>query len=48
MLHARGCWTAARNLNVQLTIKVAIGYRFNVRVNRDILVDGPYMPVSAN
>ena len=33
-----------RNLNVQPTIKVAVGYRFNVRVNRDILFDAPYSP----
>ena len=25
-----------------------IGYRFNVRVNRDILFDAPYTPVSVN
>ena len=31
-----------RNLNVQPTIKVAIGYRFNVRVNRDLLFEAPY------
>lgn len=31
-----------RNLNVQPTIKAPIGYKFNVRVNRDILFDGPY------
>jgi type IV secretion system protein VirB10 len=31
-----------RNLNVQPTIKIPAGYRFNVRVNRDILFDGPY------
>ncbi|MBL8237285.1 MAG: TrbI/VirB10 family protein [Bryobacterales bacterium] len=33
-----------RNLNVQPTIKVPIGYRFNVRVNRDIVFDGPFRP----
>jgi len=31
-----------RNLNIQPTIKVPIGYRFNVRVNRDLLFDAPY------
>ena len=31
-----------RNLNVQPTIKVPAGYRFNVRVNRDIVFDAPY------
>jgi type IV secretion system protein TrbI len=33
-----------RNLNIQPTIKVPIGYRFNVRVNRDLLFDAPYRP----
>jgi len=37
-----GADVTRRNLNVQPTIKVPIGYRFNVRVNRDILFDGPY------
>jgi type IV secretion system protein TrbI len=36
-----------RNLNVQPTIKVPIGYRFTVRVNRDILFDAPYEPSEA-
>jgi len=31
-----------RNLNIQPTIKVPIGYRFNVRVNRDLPFDAPY------
>jgi type IV secretion system protein VirB10 len=31
-----------RNLNVQPTIKVRAGYRFNVRVNRDLVFDQPY------
>src|SRR5262249_9781706 len=34
-----------RNLNVQPTIKVPAGYRFNVRVNRDIVFDAPYSPL---
>jgi type IV secretion system protein VirB10 len=33
-----------RNLNIQPTIKVPAGYPFNIRVNRDILFDGPYSP----
>jgi len=33
-----------RNMNVQPTIKVAAGYRFTVRVNRDILFEAPYEP----
>jgi type IV secretory pathway VirB10-like protein len=43
-----GAQITRRNLNVQPTIKVAVGYRFNVRVNRDILFDAPYTPVSAD
>lgn len=39
-----GADVTRRNLNIQPTIKVPIGYRFNVRVNRDILFDGPYRP----
>ena len=34
-----------RNLNVQPTIKVPAGYRFNIRVNRDIVFDAPYSPL---
>jgi type IV secretion system protein VirB10 len=34
-----------RNLNIQPTIHIPIGYRFNVRVGRDILFDAPYRPV---
>jgi hypothetical protein len=37
-----------RNLNVQPTIKVPAGYKFTVRVNRDILFDGPYQPMQAD
>lgn len=33
-----------RNLNVQPTIKVPIGYRFNGRVNRELLFEAPYRP----
>jgi type IV secretory pathway VirB10-like protein len=40
-----GAQITRRNLNVQPTIKVAVGYRFNVRVNRDILFEEPYLPV---
>ena len=31
-----------RNLNIQPTIKISVGYRFNVRVDRDIAFTGPY------
>jgi hypothetical protein len=37
-----------RNLNVQPTIKVPAGYKFTVRVNRDILFDAPYAPMYAS
>ena len=40
-----GVEVTRRNLNVQPTIKIPIGYRFNVRVNRDMLFDSPYQPV---
>jgi type IV secretion system protein VirB10 len=40
-----GSEVTRRNLNIQPTIKVPVGYRFNVRVNRDIVFDGPYQPV---
>jgi type IV secretory pathway VirB10-like protein len=36
-----------RNLNVQPTIKIETGYRFNVRVNRDIAFEAPYRPLPA-
>ena len=37
-----GSQITRRNLSVQPTIKISAGYRFNVRVNRDILFDSPY------
>jgi type IV secretion system protein VirB10 len=37
-----GADVTRRNLNVQPTIKVPVGYRFNVRVNRDMLFESPY------
>ena len=40
-----GAQTARKNLNVQPTIKIPPGYKFNVRVNRDILFEEPYRPV---
>jgi type IV secretion system protein VirB10 len=43
-----GAMITRRNLNVQPTIKVPAGYKFTVRVNRDILFDAPYQPVEAN
>jgi type IV secretion system protein VirB10 len=39
-----GTQAARKNLNVQPTIKIPPGYKFNVRVNRDILFEEPYAP----
>jgi type IV secretion system protein VirB10 len=39
-----GADVTRRNLNIQPTIKVPVGYRFNVRLNRDILFEAPYQP----
>ncbi len=41
-----GADATRRNLNIQPTIKVPVGYRFNVRVNRDILFEAPYRPTA--
>lgn len=43
-----GAQITRRNLNVQPTVKVPVGYKFTVRVNRDILFDAPYEPLRAN
>jgi type IV secretion system protein TrbI len=37
-----------RNLNVQPTIKVPVGYRFTACVNRDIMFDAPYESLQAD
>lgn len=42
-----GAQIARKNLNIQPTIKIPVGYKFNVRVNRDILFDSPYEPAQA-
>ena len=42
-----GSQITRRNLNVQPTIKIPVGYRFNVRVNRDILFEAPYRAMNA-
>ena len=44
-LSQTGAQITRRNLNVQPTIKVPAGYKFVVRVNRDILFEAPYQPV---
>jgi type IV secretion system protein TrbI len=43
-----GAQITRRNLNVQPTIKVPVGYKFTVRVNRDILFDAPFEPLRPN
>jgi len=43
-LSMTGAQMTRRNMNVQPTVKVAAGYRFTVRVNRDILFEAPYAP----
>jgi type IV secretion system protein VirB10 len=41
-----GAQITRKNLDVQPTIKIPVGYRFNVRVNRDIAFDSAYKPFS--
>jgi P-type conjugative transfer protein TrbG len=43
-----GAMVTRRNLNVQPTVKVPVGYKFTVRVNRDILFEAPYEPLQAD
>ncbi len=47
-LSQTGAMMTRRNLNVQPTIKVPVGYRFTVRVNRDMLFESPYEPLQAD
>ena len=47
-LSQTGSMITRRNLNVQPTVKVPVGYKFTVRVNRDILFDAPYQPIEAD
>jgi len=47
-LSQTGSQITRRNLNVQPTIKVPVGYKFTVRVNRDILFESPYEPMQAD
>jgi type IV secretion system protein TrbI len=44
-LSQTGAQITRRNLNVQPTIKVPAGYKFVVRVNRDVLFEAPYEPI---
>ena len=47
-LSQTGSQITRRNLNVQPTVKVPVGYKFTVRVNRDILFEAPYAPMQAD
>jgi type IV secretion system protein VirB10 len=47
-LSQTGSQLTRRNLNVQPTLKVPAGYRFVVRVNKDILFEEPYRPELAD
>ena len=47
-LSQTGSQITRRNLDVQPTIKVPVGYKFSVRVNRDILFESPYQPMQAD
>ena len=40
-----GTEITSKNSSIQPTIKIPVGYRFNVRVNRDILFEAPYTPM---
>jgi type IV secretory pathway VirB10-like protein len=46
-LSQTGSQITRRNLNVQPTIRVPGGYKFTLRLNRDILFEEPYKPISA-
>jgi type IV secretion system protein VirB10 len=37
-----GSQITRKNLNVQPTVKIPVGYRFNVRVNRDVVFESEY------
>jgi len=39
-----GTQITRKNLNVQPTVKIPAGYKFNVRVNRDMPFESPYEP----
>jgi type IV secretory pathway VirB10-like protein len=44
-LSQTGSQVTRRNLSVQPTVKVPAGYKFTVRVNRDILFHAPHEPI---
>ncbi len=39
-----GSQLTERQMNIQPTIKIRVGLKFNVRVDRDIILDAPYYP----
>ena len=39
-----GITIAQKIVNIQPTVMVRVGYRFNVRVDRDIAFEAPYAP----
>lgn len=41
-----GAQITRKNLNIQPTVKIPVGYRFNVRVNRDIVFNSAYVPLN--
>lgn len=41
-----GALMTRRNMNVQPTIRVPVGYKFTVRVNRDMLFENAYEPLT--
>lgn len=41
-----GARLTERNLNIQPTLEIRPGYRFNIRVNKDMLFGGPYSPMA--
>src|SRR5260370_18631917 len=38
-----GTEVTRKNLSIQPTVKIPIGYRFNLRLNRDILFETPFV-----
>jgi type IV secretion system protein VirB10 len=42
-----GIEVTRKNLNIQPTVKIRPGYRFNVRVNRDVAFEEPYADTEA-
>jgi type IV secretion system protein VirB10 len=43
-----GSQLTQRQMNIQPTIKIPVGFKFNVRVDRDIAFDEPYRQILTN